>query len=262
VLGKHLGLRRVLPDLKKVAYFGHFHHVERPSGLEGGYIRIAMCDEGWFWLIPIDDERTSIGLVLDAQFAKTTGVPPNQMLAWAIARCPYVERLCRNATFPQENGTIADFSYRCEPYAGPGYFLIGDAATFIDPIFSTGVCLAMMCAVEVADGIAAMIAGAAQPEKVRKRYVRYVDGCSAAFFRMVRMFYRPAFRDVLLETDAPLGVRGAVISLLAGEVFPRPAWSIRWRLAIFLTFVRLQPFWAVAPRKRRWSLLAAEKGTP
>ena len=260
VLGKHLGLRHVLSDLKKVAYFGHFHHVERPPGRQGGYIRIAMCDEGWFWLIPIDEERTSIGLVLDATFAKTAGVAPNQMLAWAIARCPYVERLCRHATFPPENGTIADFSYRCEPYAGPGYFLLGDAATFIDPIFSTGVCLAMMSAVHLADGLAAMIAGETTAEKVRADYVRYVDGSSSAFFRMVRLFYRHAFRDVLLEEDAPLGVRRAVISLLAGEVFPRPSWAVRWRLAIFLLFVRLQPFWAVAPRKRRWSLFAAESG--
>lgn len=255
LVGKHLGLRRVLPHLKKVAYFGHFTNVERSPGIEGGYIRIVMCEEGWFWLIPLDEERTSIGLVLEAGRAREAGVVAERMLAWGIERCPLVARWTEKAESPTNNGIIADFSYRCAPYAGPGYFLVGDAATFVDPIFSTGVCLAMMSAVRAADEVAGLLAGA-KPDAARRRYVRYVEGSSSAFFRMVDLFYDPAFRDLFISGKGPLQIHRAIISLLAGEVFPRPAFSVRWRLRLFDLFCFAQRLFPFQPRRERWSLLS------
>ncbi len=76
VVGRHLGTREVLPDLRKVAYYGHFENVWRAEMPEGGFPIIVMCQEGWFWLIPLDEHRTSIGIVLGADFARSTGVPP------------------------------------------------------------------------------------------------------------------------------------------------------------------------------------------
>jgi flavin-dependent dehydrogenase len=268
LVGKHLGLRRVLPHLKKVAYFGHFKGVERPPGQEGGYIRIVMCEEGWFWLIPLDEERTSIGLVLDDFRARQAGVPADRMLAWGIERSPLVARWTAKAEFSTNNGVIADFSYRCAPYAGPGYFLVGDAATFVDPIFSTGVCLAMMSAVRAAEEIAGLLGGA-EAKPARRRYIRYVEGSSKVFFRIVDQFYDPAFRDLFMSGEGPLQIHRAIISLLAGEVFPRPAFSVRWRLRLFDFFCFAQRRFPFQPRRERWSLLArgvvgakGERGTP
>ncbi len=259
IVGKHLGIRRVLPHLKKVAYFGHFKNVERAPGVEGGYIRIVMCEEGWFWLIPLDEERTSIGLVLDDYRARKVNVPADRMLAWGIERCPLVARWTEKAEFSGNNGVIADFSYRCEPYAGPGYFLVGDAATFVDPIFSTGVCLAMMSAVRAAEEVAGLLSGGEKnPKAARKRYIRYVTGSSSAFFRMVHLFYDPAFRDLFMSGQGPLQIHRAIISLLAGEVFPRPAFAIRWRLKLFDLFCFAQRRYPFQPRRERWSLV--EKG--
>ncbi|MEP7009292.1 MAG: NAD(P)/FAD-dependent oxidoreductase [Acidobacteriota bacterium] len=262
VVGKHLGLRRVLPHLKKVAYFGHFKGVERAPGVEGGYIRIVMCEEGWFWVIPLDEERTSIGLVLDDYRARQANVPADRMLAWGIERSPLVAGLTQNAEFSGNNGVIADFSYRCTPYAGPGYFLVGDAATFVDPIFSTGVCLAMMSAVRAAEEVAGLIAGG-KAHPARRRYIRYIEGSSSAFFRIVDRFYDPAFRDLFMSGVGPLQIHRAFISLLAGEVFPRPAFSIRWRLRLFDFFCFAQRLFPFQPRRERWSLLArAAVGSP
>ena len=64
VLGKHLGLRKTLPDLKKVAYFGHFENVKRRPGDEGGYIVIVMTDDGWFWSIPLTETKTKTMSIL------------------------------------------------------------------------------------------------------------------------------------------------------------------------------------------------------
>lgn len=257
VVGRHLGTRRVLPKPRNVAYFGHFSGVWRKPGIEGGFIVVVMCDEGWFWLIPIDEERTSIGLVMDADAARATGVPANQMLAWAIRRTPLLAERTAGAVFPPANGVAADFSYRCEPYAGPGYFLVGDAATFVDPIFSTGVCLGMMSAVEAARGIAALLRGTARPEAVRRRYVRFVRGSSEPFFRMVRHYYDPAFRDLFLDGRGPLAVHRAVISVLAGHVFPRPIPAVRWRLRLLDLSVALHRRVPLTRRRPGFSLAAS-----
>jgi 2-polyprenyl-6-methoxyphenol hydroxylase-like FAD-dependent oxidoreductase len=248
----------VLERHQKVAYFGHFHGVDRKPGLPGGYPTIAICTEGWFWMIPIDPERVSIGLVLDAAAAKEVqarGIAPNQVLRWAIPRCPVVASRTGRAVFPEANGVCADFSYRCEPYAGPGYFMIGDAAMFVDPIFSTGVCLGMMGAVRAADTVEAIIRGGGNPDRLRRGYIRFLKSSSAKFFRLIDLFYDHAFRELFLEGRGPLEMHRAVISCLAGHVFPRPAWKIRWRMKAFEWCVRIQKIRPLVPRRAKFGLL-------
>jgi len=243
LVGKHLGTREVYPDHRKVAFFGHLRGVERLPGDEAGHPCIVMMEDGWFWLIALDAERTSAGLVMDADRARRAGrehgVPPERMLAWGIARCPFVARRARDAVLPETNHVGADFSYRCRPYAGPGYFLLGDAATFLDPIFSTGICLAMVGAAEAARGVERILAGG-DPVPVRSAYCRFVDAGTETFFRLVRRYYQPAFRDLMMEGEGPLSVHRALFSLLAGHVFPRPPWPLRWRLRLMELLTEVQ----------------------
>ena len=123
---------------------------------------IVVCEEGWFWIIPLDETRTSIGMVMHDHVARKVGLPADQMLAWGISRCPVLRERTADATLPTETHVLADFSYRCAPYAGPGYFLAGDAATFVDPIFSTGVCMGMMSGAEAGRAIIAIREGRAR----------------------------------------------------------------------------------------------------
>ncbi|HZF13766.1 MAG TPA: NAD(P)/FAD-dependent oxidoreductase [Thermoanaerobaculia bacterium] len=256
LVGKHLRLRRVLPHLKKVAYFGHFENVVRDSGDAGGYPLLVLCEEGWFWSIPLDETRTSIGLVMHAEIARRVAIPPDRMLAWGIARCPELAARTAHATAPEKNHILADFSYRCEPYAGPGYFLVGDAATFVDPVFSTGVCLGMMSGREAARGIAAILRGKTK-NAVRKRYCRFIRRSTAPFFRMIGLYYQHAFRELFLEGQGPLGVHRAIISILAGHVFPKLAWSLRWRMWYFELLLFLNRNFQIVPRHERFSLFAS-----
>ena len=259
-LARHLGNRTAStePHLQKVAYFSHFEGVERLPGSEAGHPLIVMCDEGWFWVIHIDDRRTSIGLVIDHAIAKSTGVPADRMLAWGMARCPLVRQRCASATGPDTNQVIANFSYRCRPYAGPGYFLVGDAAAFLDPIFSTGVCLGMMQAREAAKHLGAILAGERHAEAARKDYARFTDGSTSVFFRLIRQFYGHSFRELFLNGTGPVDMHRAVLAVLAGNVFPRPARRLRWRLAAFAACVRINRRVPLVPRQKRFSLLAAE----
>lgn len=261
-LGRQLGTRRVFEGHRKVAYFGHFENVERLCGREEGYPTIAMCDEGWFWLIPIDERRTSIGLVMDTNAARRVDVPASQMLAWGIARSPLMRQRTRNARFPQANHVTADFSYECKPYAGPGYFLVGDAAVFLDPIFSTGICLGMMAAVHAAEGIKKLLAGTASHNRVRNDYIKMVSNSSSVFFRLVKMYYDHSFRELFLCGEGPLAVHRAIISILAGHVFPRPQFALRWRLKMFEWIVAMNRWLPLVSRHERFSLFAEEMPDP
>jgi flavin-dependent dehydrogenase len=253
LVGRHLGLREVVPGHRKVAYFGHFRGVDRLPGDEEGHPSIVMMADGWFWLIAIDPYRTSIGLVMDAEHARRAGreqgVPPAQMLGWGIARCPFVAARTRDADFPADNHVGADFSYRCRPYAGPGYFLVGDAATFLDPIFSTGLCLAMVGAARAADAVRGILAGAAAAP-LRADYERFVAAGTEVFFRLVRRYYEPAFRELMIEGEGPLAVHRALFSVLAGHVFPRPSFALRWRLWLMELLTEVQARIPLAPRRR------------
>jgi flavin-dependent dehydrogenase len=261
VVGRHLDLRRPIDDLhlRKVAYFAHFDGVERLPGREAGHPAIIMCDEGWFWLIALDDRRASVGFVADPALARRVGVPANRLLAWAVARCPVVRDRLADATAVDPaggtNDVLADFSYTCRPYAGAGYFLIGDAAAFLDPIFSTGVTLAMLTGVEAARHTIALVRGDAQPADARRQYIRYVEGGSRPLWRLVRRYYQHSFRELFLNGRGPLRLHAAVISALAGQVFPRPCWALRWRLRAFEFCVRLNKFIPLVPRRKRFSLL-------
>jgi flavin-dependent dehydrogenase len=260
LLGKHLGTRRVLPHLKKIAYFGHFDNVWRRPGDEGGYIVIVVCEEGWFWLIPLDETRTSIGMVMHEHVARRVGLPADQMLAWGISRCPVLRERTAGSTFPAATHVLADFSYRCAPYAGPGYFLAGDAATFIDPIFSTGVCMGMMSGAEAGRAIVAALQQGQDPALLRRRYIRFIEQSSAAFFRLVDLYYDHSFRELFLNGQGPLQVHRAAMSILAGNVFPRPSFALRWRFQLLQLFVRINRYFPLVPRRERFSLLA-EAGT-
>jgi flavin-dependent dehydrogenase len=259
VVGRHLGLRRTIEDrnLQKVAYFGHFEHVRRLDGIETGHPGIIMADEGWFWLIALDERNTSVGFVAHPELAKRVSVPANSMLAWAVERCPVVRERMAHAVGDDANIVLADFSYTCRPYAGEGYFLLGDAAAFLDPIFSTGVTLAMMSAVRAAELVRGILARSVTPSAARRKYIRYVDGGSRPLWRLIRRFYEHSFRELFLNGQGPLRVHSAVISVLAGQVFPRPRWCLRWRLRLFEWFVWLNKRFALVPRRERFSLLAA-----
>jgi flavin-dependent dehydrogenase len=263
-LGKLLKTRRVIPNHRKIAFFGHFRNVDRKPMPVGGYPTIVMYKEGWFWMIPINSEVVSIGMVMDAEAAKKLPVKHDQALRWALPRVPHIARQLRNSQYPESNHILADFSYRCEPFAGPGYFLVGDAAVFVDPIFSTGACMAMMGGVRVAETVAKLVRGAKNVEALRRSYCGYVHNSSKHFFSMIHMYHQQNFRELFMEGEGPLEVHKAVISLLAGNVFPpSPPWCIRWRMWYFRACVWAQKHVALGPRRPTWSIFdAPEPGAP
>ena len=130
--------------------------------------------------------------------------------------------------------------------AGDRFVLAGDAAAFLDPIFSTGVLLGMQAGIDAAEAIHA---GLAAGDLSRARFRDYEAGVVARyqhFRRFVLGFYDPAFRDLFFQPGGPLGTYEAVLSVLGGNW--KPSLGTRLRLALFLALVRLQRYVPLAPR--------------
>ena len=152
LLARKFDLRRDEPLLANIAIFSHYSNVPRLGGNAPNDIRIvARNDSGWFWLIPISDELMSVGVVLPRNLFQQMPEGTNEeRLDRALADTPIVAELMRDAKREWPVRVEKDFSYSASTYAGDRWILAGDAGSFLDPVFSTGVSIAMESGMEAA----------------------------------------------------------------------------------------------------------------
>ena len=251
LLARQLALREDEPRLANVALYGHFSGVPRPDGRSAGDIRIvARRDAGWFWLIPIDAELTSVGVVVPrALYARFEKGDPAQMLARACDETPAVADLMRGARLEWPARVEKDYSYRARRYAGDRWLLAGDSGSFLDPVFSSGVSIALESGLEAAralDGAARAgdfsAARFAAFERVQRRRFE-------VYRRFVLAFYTPQFRDLFFQPGAPTAIFRAVVTVLAGNW--RPRLRTRLLIEVFFLLVRLQRSFPLVERIAR-----------
>lgn len=259
VVGRHLGTRHLHAKLRNVASFDHFSNVAPSEGVTPGevdpWVSVIMAREGWFWMIPLDRKRTSVGVVLDEAVWRRIPVEPQHRLRWCIRQCPVVAARMRDARGPETNRTTADFTYRCDPTAGPGYLLVGDAGFFIDPVWSTGVSLGLSSALEAARAASISLRHPGRAAHAGRAYARWFAGRAKIFSTLIHDFYDGAFRDVMLRGHGPLAVERGFITLLAGAVFPRIPFSAAWRWWLLRAIVAAHRRFGFAERHRSHSLL-------
>jgi halogenation protein CepH len=149
VIGRRVTERRYDDQMRQVALYNYFKNVRGAKDFRRSHIIIESCPKGWFWFIPMNSERlgeVSLGLVTGREFeneirAKGTGA----FYAEALSEAPYVNELIGpQAVRIDDMRAVRDWAYTCDETAGPGYYLAGDAAAFLDPLLSTGVSLAML----------------------------------------------------------------------------------------------------------------------
>lgn len=182
VLARHLGTRRWNPFFKNLAVWAYFRGATRLPAPHADNILSAAFDEGWIWCIPLHDGTMSVGAVVDrtSQGARV-GRDPAAALARFIARTPIVTERLAGAALVSPVRVLRDYSYDSARFAGPGWFLAGDAACFIDPVFSTGVHLACLagtlaarCAERILAGEDAAPVAASYDASYRDAFERYL----------------------------------------------------------------------------------------
>lgn len=186
LLGRRDHLREFNPFFKNLAVFGYYTGVERLSGAVEGNILSAAFGEGWFWFIPLHDGTTSVGAVIDAKrFAGEAAGDPTELYLRLVAACAPVAERVRHAELVSPIRVIRDYSYCSQRFYGPGYFLAGDAACFIDPVFSTGVQLACLSGYLASRAVGTILSGADEQTEQKRYDARY----RAAFERYLNFLY-------------------------------------------------------------------------
>ncbi len=254
-IGRERSQRRFHSFLRNVAYFEHFENVIRPSGRGANCFGLVIADEGWFWMIPLDATRTSVGFVASEALHTSLDIPADQRLQWAIDRTPVLRERMASAIGPDRNRTISDFTYRCDPFSGPGHFLIGDAAAFLDPVWSTGLTLGLLGAEQAAGSVIRMSNGSS-PATERARHNAWTTRITNRAFRLVEGFYDPGFRDLLFSPRRTKQLERAFVTLLAGEI-DRVPFGVATRCLALGALVTIQRHRPIAARVRPFKMCLA-----
>jgi flavin-dependent dehydrogenase len=223
-------LRDMDRRLKNFAVFSHFRGADRHTGDREGDISIVLVPHGWWWVIPLRDDKTSVGLVAPGR-SLAGRKPDDSYFAEQIAKTPYLSARLARAERIAPVRTTSDYSYSSRRVAGDGWLLVGDAAAFIDPVFSTGVYLGMCEAFRAAQTIDRALARGDVSRRAFLGYERWLRRAVGSYHRFVEGFYTPEFAEVMMYPSDRLQLRQAVTSLLAGHVVD--CFPVAWRIAVF-----------------------------
>ena len=221
LISRKLKTKTVEPKLKKASIFTHFKGGVRDPGIDEGATLILHTrdKDSWFWYIPLPDDVVSVGVVggLDTLLQKRNGTP-QEIFDEELAKClPMCERLApAEQLFPMK--VTQDFSYRSRVAAGEGWVLVGDAFGFIDPVYSSGVFLALKSGEMAADAIhEALEKRDFSAEQLGKWVPEFLPGMEA-IRKLVYAFYSKNFSFAKFLNAHPECIDG-VIDILKGNVY-------------------------------------------
>jgi flavin-dependent dehydrogenase len=247
VIGNKFKLKKSYQHLQKLSLFAHYQGLEREPGIDGTLTRMVRTLQSWFWVIPLENDRTSIGIVLDSADFKSSGLSAEEFFERAIAEQPLVRNRIGAGRRVSQVHTAADFSYRSRRLTGDRWLLAGDAAGFIDPVFSSGVFLAVLAGEQAADVLHEVLDHPKRAPRLFRHYERLVNRAMDVYLRFVESWYGgKEFVEVFLTPTELFQIPPAVNAVLGGNIGNR--FAIRWRMELFYLIVRLQKRWTLCPR--------------
>jgi len=240
------------------ALYGHFRGARRQCGRDEGNICIYWFDHGWFWMIPLKDDTMSVGAVCWPYYLKSRTLPVEQFFRDTIALCPGVAERLADAELVSEVTATGNYAYQSSRMRGANYLLIGDAYAFIDPVFSSGVHLALNSAFEGAATVDAVLRDPAAADVRLAQFERKVRRGLKTFSWFIYRITTPAIRDMVLHPRNPWRIKEAVISLLAGDLFRDTPLAPRLLIfkAIYYLKTLFDPHASYAAYKRRRTNIA------
>ena len=254
LLGKQFEIKRRNPKHNSSAIYAHFTGATRHVGQDEGNISIFWFDHGWLWFIPLADGNTSIGAVVWPHYLKSRRKPVKEFFLDTIALCPALAERLAHATLSSEVEATGNFSYACERTHGPNYLLIGDAFTFIDPVFSSGVMLAMQGGFVGAETVDTCLRTPARAASALARFDQLVRMGPKEFSWFIYRVTHPSMRDMFMGPRNIWRVKEALMSVLAGDVFGKtPIWRslAMFKLIFYITSVK--------NLKRSWQAMRLRK---
>ena len=220
IAGTALGIPKCRTRKRRmVAIYGHFRNVHRDCGEAAGNTVIARIKEGWFWLIPLADGITSVGAVVPPEVLRGHAGDLDKTFDCCVEQNPELQSRLVKAEKTMPLRATADYSWRFKTFAKDRVLLAGDAAGFVDPIFSSGVMLAMKSGQLAASQIvAASQSGRALKLGECARYTRRVAGWMKLYGRVIQSFYERSGFEILMHPVPVLQIPKSIGYLVGGRL--------------------------------------------
>ena len=225
-LGNRLKAKHRNPRHNSSSLYGHFRGAKRHAGQKEGHITIFWFEHGWFWFIPLADGITSIGAVVWPYVLKARDKPVQDFLLGLIAQCPALADRLQDAALVSPVEATGNFSYTCDRTHGPNWLLLGDAYAFIDPVFSSGVMLAMNSAFAGAEAVDTCLRQPARAAQALRAFDRVMRHGPKEFSWFIYRVTNPTMRNLFMAPRNLFRVKEALLSVLAGDIFGKtPIWG-------------------------------------
>jgi FADH2-dependent halogenase len=246
VVGNHFKLRQSYETLQKFSVFAHFEDVPLRDREELNLTRLIRGADFWFWMIAVSETRVSVGVVMDTARFRALKKSPEEALDHFLTNSPEMRERMQGARRVSEVYSISDYSYRNSRFTGDRWMLAGDAAGFIDPIFSTGVFLAILSGEQCGDILHEVLDHPRRRAGLFRKYEKHLGGVMRKYLRFVEAWYRPEFIEVFTNPVEHLNLVGAVNASLAGNI--GNSFALWWRMEVFYLVLFLQRHMALVPR--------------
>ncbi len=219
-LGNRLKTKQRNTSHNSAAIYAHFSGAERNKGRTEGNITLYWFAHGWFWFIPLADGATSVGAVVWPYYLKTRKTKQlDQFFQETIALCKPLHARLQQARLISPVEATGNYSYVCDRTHGDNYLLLGDAYTFIDPVFSSGVMLAMQSAFAGAEAVDSCLRHPQQAAAALKKFDRVMRIGPDVFSWFIYRVTNPTLRNMFMEPRNYFRVQEALLSVLAGDLF-------------------------------------------
>jgi flavin-dependent dehydrogenase len=262
LVGSALKIKRKNDAHQSAALFAHFRNVEMRPGDDAGNISIYRFAHGWCWFIPLPDGLMSVGCVCVPEYLKLRRGRTETFLIDTLKQMPDAWARLEKAEIVGSVRVAGNYSYACDRMAGPGWIMVGDAYAFVDPVFSSGVYLAMHSAALGADVVDASLADPSREATLQRAFAQRIQRGIAVFSWFIYRFNSPIMRKLFAKPRNVFRVEEGVISMLAGDVFDSA--PVHRRLHLFKVIyaiggaLNLRGFFADLRERRRQARYALE----
>jgi flavin-dependent dehydrogenase len=235
LLSRQLGTRKFDPKLKRAGLFAHYEGIRWPEGQRPGDILLPIDRGVWYWIIPFSDGTCSVGEVFEPSLAAQVA-SLEEKFELLLARSPRMREFLSGARRTSRVVGISDYSTSSAQASGEGWALVGDAATFLDPVFSTGVFLAMAMGERAAHRIdRALAKSGSVSARDLAPYSKEANRLVGRFRRFVYAFYDPVFFEAFCSPEPFDRMRAAITTVLSGGIERIPIRARIWIELVFLS---------------------------
>jgi flavin-dependent dehydrogenase len=224
-------LRRKNHEHQSAAIFAHFRGAELRPGEDAGNISIYRFEHGWMWMIPLPDGVMSIGAVCRPEYLKQRKGRTEEFLMETLRTSSGLKARIEHAKIIGEVRVTGNYSYDSASMGGPGWVLVGDAFAFLDPVFSSGVYLAMSGAERAAAVVDAALREPRRERGLLRKLEKRQRAGMARFSFFIYRFNGPVMTQMFRQPRNTWQLEQGVISMLAGDLFDTP--KVLRRLNLF-----------------------------